>query len=97
MTWKSEGHEQIPVADWLSRLSTESVKKKPDEFTVCFNEIMSKMTVTHKDVAKETRRDPVLSKVIDYVQTGWPEYVEDYLKPFQSKQTELTVESGCLL
>ena len=44
-----------------------------------------------------TRRDPVLSKIVDYVRRGWPKQVPDNIQPYLSKQEEITIESGCLL
>ena len=53
--------------------------------------------VTASQVAKETCKDSVLSKVLRYTQQGWPESVEDCLQPFQRRQHELSVEAECLL
>ena len=45
-----------------------------------------------------TNRDPVLSKVCNYVLQGWPVKVEsDDLMPYYRRQTKLSVEDGCLL
>ncbi len=49
------------------------------------------------DVQRATRRDPVISQVLRYTQTGWPETVPESLKPFSSRKNELTTEKDCLL
>lgn len=94
--------QQIPVADWLSRLpSAVSLQKSAapeDDCTVCLlGQLDSIPPVTAAAIAVETARDPVLSKVIQYVQQGWPQYVPEELHPFKVKQTELTVEKRCIL
>ena len=46
---------------------------------------------------KATSIDPVLSKVVLYTQRGWPRQIDDKLKPYANRQSELSVEAGCLL
>ena len=55
---------------------------------------ISKLPITAKD---QTEGDPVLSKVLQYTQNGWPHVVPTELKPFYQRQNELTIEAGCLL
>ena len=42
-------------------------------------------------LSKETRKDPELSKVIQYLQQGWPSKVTPALRPYYSRQSELTM------
>lgn len=45
-----------------------------------------------------TRNDPVLSRVLEFVKSGWPQHVEDLrLKPFFHRRYELSIEQDCLL
>ena len=44
-----------------------------------------------------TRPDPVLSNVIHYVRSGWPQDCTHILHPYWSRRFELTVEGECLL
>ena len=45
-----------------------------------------------------TSRDPVLGKVLQFVQSGWPPVVqEEMLKPYMERQIELSTEQGCLM
>ena len=55
------------------------------------------LPITHKDVSKATSRDPILSKVAEFVLSGWPKNVSEEIKPYFSHRTELTIEAGCLL
>ena len=54
------------------------------------------LPVTCNQVQAATRRDPILSKIVDYMRRGWPKQVPDSIRPYQSKQ-EITIESECLL
>ena len=55
--------------------------------------------VTDLDVRTHTRRDPVMSKVLDFIQNGWPHKYEPTpeFQPFYRRSTELSCESGCIL
>ena len=44
-----------------------------------------------------TRRDPILSKVKDYVKRGWPTERDKELSDYLSERTELSVYHGCIL
>ena len=51
-------------------------------------------------IREESKKDPVLSKVILQTQLGWPhldKYLEDVLKPFFKLSSQLSIEKGCLL
>ncbi|XP_005090660.1 uncharacterized protein K02A2.6-like [Aplysia californica] len=56
--------------------------------------------ISHKmptDIAEETRKDAVLSKVLQYTLTGWPNCSEDdNVKPFFQRREEITTEAGVL-
>ena len=44
-----------------------------------------------------TAKDPVLSRVLEYIQVGWPVDIPEELKSFRDKRGELAAEQGCLL
>ena len=44
-----------------------------------------------------TRTDLCLSKVLWFVQQGWPSTVPEFVKPFSNRRSELSVEEGCVL
>lgn len=48
-------------------------------------------------VARVTRRDKVLSKVLKYVMEGWPVDEDKSLKAYHSRKYELFAERGCVL
>ena len=53
--------------------------------------------VTVDQIRSWTDRDPMLSKVRRFVQHGWPRAVDSVLKPYQSRQLELSIQNNCLL
>lgn len=44
-----------------------------------------------------TSKDPVLSKVRYYINSDWPDVVQEDLKPFYRRKEELSVEKGVLM
>ncbi|XP_031572639.1 uncharacterized protein K02A2.6-like [Actinia tenebrosa] len=48
-------------------------------------------------VVKETKEDPVLSRVLHYTKDGWPSKPEVDFLPYYNKRLELTHEDGVLL
>ena len=45
-----------------------------------------------------TSRDPVLAKVLQFVQAGWPQVVqEEMVKQYAERQLELSMKQGCLM
>ena len=55
-------------------------------------------TITEKDIGKATVLEPLLSGVLDFVMTGWPEKCdEEELKPYHIRCQELSCEQSCVL
>ncbi|KAJ0171196.1 hypothetical protein K1T71_013395 [Dendrolimus kikuchii] len=56
------------------------------------------LPVTLKILQEETKQDTVLTKVIGFVLSGWPNKVTDLdLKPYHLCKTQLSLEDGCLM
>ena len=55
------------------------------------------LPVTASEIKKATRHDATLSKVYTYVLAGWPQQVEKKLQPYSTRQTEFSIEDGCLM
>ena len=86
-------------ADGLSRLPLPWVTpegQSPDVAIFNISQIEN-LPVTASEVRQATRTDPVLSKVMEFTQQGWPQSVIKDLEPFKGKASELTIESECLL
>ena len=87
-------------ADALSRLplhtADEPVPAVPE--TVLLLEQLDDGPFTAQQVKYFTARDPCLSQVLTFVQSGWPNHVsEDELKPYWRRRSELSVQFGCIL
>ena len=90
---RSEDHGN---ADALSRLPLleESITDKPEIYRVSY---LDDLLVDSSDISDKTRRDPILSRVLEYGLTGWPNHVDREQQPFFTKRDELSTERGCLL
>lgn len=90
---------ELNTSDSLSRI-------RQFETTVVQNEVsyinyvgfVNVTQVDYKLIAIHTRRDPILSKVMDCIQNGTVDKLQgDEYKPYRSRALELSVESGCVL
>ena len=85
-------------ADGLSRLPLPVTGKAAQDEVSIFNiSQVQALPVTVKHVQVATRRDPVLSKVVTYIMSGWPDKVSDDFKPYYSRREEIGIQSGCLM
>ena len=86
-------------ADAMSRLPLPVVPSVDGEQDAqCF--LLGQMQaspVTMEQLKVATRRDAILSKVVQYTCTSWPACVPETFASFQRKKEELSVENGCLL
>jgi len=48
-------------------------------------------------VRRETSKDEILRKVREYTMLGWPNKIEEVLKPFKNRRLELSVKEDCVL
>ena len=88
-------------ADALSRLplpgSAPTSTPQPTE-TVLLLEQLQSCPVTADQIKTWTSRDPVLSRVQQFVLRGWPTgSVAEELRPYWHKRLELSCQDGCLL
>ena len=83
--------------DFLSRLPIKdnSIAREEEEETVSFIE---DIPISARDIAENTRKHPILSKVYEYTMNGWPSHVSrDCLKPYFSRRNELSTDNGVIL
>ena len=89
-------------ADALSRLPLSvSVSHTVPPENIMLLHVLDQTPVTALQVKRWTRQDPVLSKVVQFTQEGWPAETTvtnsmDF-KPFKVRASELTTHDGCLL
>ena len=86
-------------ADALSRLplpdAPAEVPMEPE--LVLLLQHLHKSPVTSSDIRKWTKRDPLLSQVLQFVEQGWPHKCDFSLSPFSARSSELSVLDGCIL
>ena len=97
-------------ADALSRLPAgpdvafdreEEVRAITSDVQQIATEVVSEFPITWKLVAECTKKDTVLSQVLNFVRNGWPtsgpECRMDALRPFFKTQTEICQVNGVIL
>lgn len=86
-------------ADTLSRIpQSECNEAHADPTYINFIEFENHLQLNFRDIAIETRRDPILSKLLEAINKGLvKELKQNDFVPFHSRSDELTVESGCIL
>ena len=87
-------------ADGLSRLPrpvTVDEQPEPAE-TILLLEHMETMPITAQHIKQWTWKDPILSQVLGFVQSGWPDKSDqEELSPFFARKLELSILDCCLL
>ena len=86
-------------ADALSRLPSPDKQGEvpvPAELILLVERLLD-APVKAQEIGKWTRKDPQLSQVLQFTLYGWPEMVDPQLKPYWSRQLELSMEDGCIL
>ena len=98
---KFKTSKQNANADALSRLPLTTVHPptpQPTELVLMMEALDEDMPVSSHQIKTWTRRDPTLSRVLQFVQKGWPTTVkDDQLKMFEKKKLELSCQDHCLL
>ena len=86
-------------ADALSRLplpeEPASVAVEPE--LVLLAEHLAVSPVTANDIREWTRCDKQLSRVLQFVQQGWPTNGDPELEPYSARRLELSTFEGCIL
>ena len=93
---KTQKHQN---ADPLSRLSQQQCHEElnPPPELVLLTDHLSDSPITTHHIRVWTRRDPILSSVLNFVKSGWPDSCEPALLTYSSKRTELSLHLGCLM
>ena len=93
------GTKQDANCDGLSRLPQPSTPAdKPDEMEMFQTTVVEALPVAEQEVRMQTRRDPVLSRVLELVQSGWQgTEVHPELIPYAHRGNEITIHHGVLM
>ena len=93
---KTEAHGN---ADALSRLplaEAPAQTQNPPELVMLMDHL-NESPVTSEQISSWTRRDPVLSAVLQAVKQGWPVQCQPMLASYAKHKLELSVHGGCVL
>ena len=91
--------ERLANADGLSRLPLPQVPEKtstPVEIISLLQTLQSS-PITADHIKKWTDKDPILSRVRNFVSKGWKDTCEDALSPYWQRKDELSLLDGCVL
>lgn len=86
-------------ADAISRMPQRNFESNNIEYSyINFIENEENFNLNFKTVSRETRRDTVLSKVVECIASGTLHNLKDDLyTPYREKDTQLSVENDCVL
>ena len=86
-------------ADGLSRvpMPTGKTVQESDVMDVFYMNHMDVLPITASVIQNECSKDPILSKVLERTQHGWPQVSPVGLEPFFSKRHELSIFHGCIM
>ena len=85
-------------ADCLSRFPADNDSETSKIENVVFLTEVDQSPIASDEVKYYTERDPVVNRVMNYIQCGWPcENLKDHFKPFKSRKDELSIEQGCVI
>lgn len=89
----------LNTADSLSRIaqSDTTIETQNESNYINYVGFVNVTQIDYKCIAKHTRIDVVLSKLIDSIQNGTVQSLGDEFSAYRSKSSELSVESGCVL
>lgn len=99
-TMEHRAGSSVLRADALSRLPLPEKPKGAPALAevVLVMDMLDEGPVTAENIRAWTRTDPVLAKVVHFLETGcWPTRLPSELQPYGSRAEQLSVESGCVL
>ena len=86
-------------ADCLSRLPLQITNHGPNteiDDASMINKMQIEMALGVDHILNVTRTDSILSRVLEYTLSGWPEMItSELIKPYFNKRPEITTEDGC--
>lgn len=86
-------------SDWLSRLPLSETSENEENLSFLINYIADNENVplNWQNIQNCSLKDPILTKVYQYVKIGWPKKVESELKPYYVNRNSLTIVDNCLM
>ena len=83
-------------ADFFSRYPSENLNEEQSTITNnIFLTELSHSPITSTEISYYSKHDPIISLVMEYTLTAWPNKIADRLKPYFYRKNE--IENSCLL
>jgi hypothetical protein len=97
-TLKFKKGSDLILPDYMSRKPLP-IQDKIDQTINVVQEVRElELPVQTIQIAAETNKDPVLSRVLNLTMSGWPEHCSDEaIKPFWLKREIIGIEQNCLM
>ena len=93
----TKAHRNANTMSHLPLPNTPQTTPLSPEVVLLMDEL-EKSPVVAASILAWTDTDPLMSRVRQFIQSGWPDKVKDVkLKPFATRQSELLVQDGCVL
>lgn len=84
--------------DGLSRLPAQNHESSEDIDEVFYTSQFDQLPVTSSQISRETQRERVMSRVLEYTKNGWSSDAnEPLLKGYYSRRNEISIHRGCLM
>ena len=97
---KYVGHNKVLLADTLSRLIVPGLGPEIHGLDVTIAHILKVRPSRLTTLREETRCDPVLSQLNNYIQEGWPESLQDIpssMSPYWCFRDQLAIVDGLIM
>ncbi|XP_041957495.1 uncharacterized protein K02A2.6-like [Alosa sapidissima] len=89
----ADGLSRVPLPE-TSNAGTTAIS---ESIHALLTEHLEQAPLNADQVARVTRKDSVLSKVLKFIMNGWPNDVDKSLRAFHTRRCDLSVERGCVL
>ena len=91
--------ERLANADGLSRLPLPEAPSKatPPAEVIALLQTLQSSPITAEHIKSWTDKDPILSRVRNFVCKGWTDSCGDKLSPYWQRKEELSMQDGCVL
>jgi RNase H-like domain found in reverse transcriptase/Reverse transcriptase (RNA-dependent DNA polymerase)/Integrase core domain/Integrase zinc binding domain len=87
---------EMTVPDFLSRNPEAESSGVNDEIAAITE--LDNIPLCYKTIAQQSEEDSVLSRVIEYTQKGWPNFVKgNQITAYWSRRHELSMQNSCLI
>ncbi|KAJ0169617.1 hypothetical protein K1T71_014802 [Dendrolimus kikuchii] len=79
-------------------MCSEDKSSEYDEEATYLHFVEDSFPLSHRDVARETKKDPILCKIYSYIVSGWPNVTEiENEKPYFHRKETLYTDHGCVV